>query len=681
MRTSGPIVSARHVSTVAALILVAAPLLMPSSRVDSAPPTAQRARAAEEFVDSIGVNVHLHYNDTVYNRYTDVIRPRLVELGVRHVRDGAYTYKGASAGTFYYQRLRDLGRLGIQSNLITAIDTPFSQRTDVDKLDDIQAWTGGAVETFEGANEPDINGGGDWAKKTRDLQGDLWRKVREDPELRRVGVIAPSPAFKPAALGDISAWTDFGNWHPYAGGNCPTCPDVYGQSYDTRVGRYRSPTADDPMVASETGYHNATTGQQDHPGVSERAAGKYIPRLLLEHFNREVVRTYLYELIDLRNDPDRRRRDVNFGLLRNDGSPKPAFVATRNLIGLLTDPGPAFTPSSLRFELAGETDKVHTTLLQKRDGAFWLALWQERRSYDTGQRANQPDALAARGDIDVPTQRVTVTTDDIMAQARLYRPGDDTRPQRDWTATRSFTIDVPDDVMLLELQPSIPEHADPTPLTPPPADTPPTIDVGGACGGVARGVFTDVPASHTFAEEIDCVYAWRLAQGTGSGHRYAPDRPVLRWQMAVFIERLAALDSDHNGATTPARYGDIATLSSEARDAIAHLTRLGVVNGTTGTTFAPFDRVTRAQLAAFLNRLRTVDGDTSSVDTDYFTDDDGSVHEQHINAVAGMGLVNGVGDRRYCPNAPVDRGQMAAMLSRFVQTRVDAGQLDVGQRR
>ena len=45
------------------------------------------AQSARAFGDSVGVNVHLLFEDTSYGRF-DVVRSRLRELGVRYVRDG-----------------------------------------------------------------------------------------------------------------------------------------------------------------------------------------------------------------------------------------------------------------------------------------------------------------------------------------------------------------------------------------------------------------------------------------------------------------------------------------------------------------------------------------------------------------------------------------------------------------
>ena len=48
------------------------------------------ALSADSFVDSIGVNVHLTYGGTPYERFEDLIKPKLKESGIRHIRDGAY---------------------------------------------------------------------------------------------------------------------------------------------------------------------------------------------------------------------------------------------------------------------------------------------------------------------------------------------------------------------------------------------------------------------------------------------------------------------------------------------------------------------------------------------------------------------------------------------------------------
>jgi hypothetical protein len=52
---------------------------------------AQPARAANAFGDFVGVNTHLGYSDTTYGDYEGFLKPRLLELGVRNIRDGTFS--------------------------------------------------------------------------------------------------------------------------------------------------------------------------------------------------------------------------------------------------------------------------------------------------------------------------------------------------------------------------------------------------------------------------------------------------------------------------------------------------------------------------------------------------------------------------------------------------------------
>jgi hypothetical protein len=65
-------------------------------------------------------------------------------------------------------------------------------------------------------------------------------------------------------------------------------------------------------------------------------------------------------------------------------------------------------------------------------------------------------------------------------------------------------------------------------------------------------------------------------------------------------------------------------------------------------------------MASFLVRAL----DLPSTNVDHFTDDNGSTHEDRINALAASGITHGCGTTTFCPNGGVTRGQMAAFLHR-----------------
>src|SRR5690606_10420923 len=73
-------------------------------------------------------------------------------------------------------------------------------------------------------------------------------------------------------------------------------------------------------------------------------------------------------------------------------------------------------------------------------------------------------------------------------------------------------------------------------------------------------------------------------------------------------------------------------------------------------------RVSRGQMAAFLVRALGLPAAANR-----FVDDDGSVFEGDIGALAAAGITRGCNppaNDEFCPDQPVSRGQMAAFLVR-----------------
>lgn len=86
-------------------------------------------------------------------------------------------------------------------------------------------------------------------------------------------------------------------------------------------------------------------------------------------------------------------------------------------------------------------------------------------------------------------------------------------------------------------------------------------------------------------------------------------------------------------------------------------------NPPTNDRYCPSDPVSRGEMAAFLTRALGLAGST----TDQFTDDENSVFENDINALAAAGITRGCNppdNDRFCPDGDVTRGQMAAFLVR-----------------
>jgi glucose/arabinose dehydrogenase len=163
--------------------------------------------------------------------------------------------------------------------------------------------------------------------------------------------------------------------------------------------------------------------------------------------------------------------------------------------------------------------------------------------------------------------------------------------------------------------------------------------------------FSDI-ASSSFLDAIHWLYYEGITGGCG-GTRYCPTSSVTRVQMAMFLDRAMDLP-----ATGTDYFTDDDGITGEA--SINSLAASGITGGCTATTFCPNNRVTREQMAMFLDRAL----DLPATGTDYFTDDEGKTGEAAINRMAAAGLTGGCSPTQYCPTASVTREQMAAFLRR-----------------
>jgi len=423
--------------------------------------SAEPARSADSFVDSVGVNVHMNYGDTVYRNHALLI-DELAKAGIRHVRDGLSWNTESAYATFNQLADRGIGVTFIMGD-------PSERRDTLDQLlTALRTRVRRAADAVEGPNEYSSSGDPDWAAHLRAYQQRLYSAVKGDPTLSQLPVIGPSLITWQdyAALGDMRSALDFGNKHPYPGGDIPEA------NLDSELSTAARESGDRPIWATESGYHNALATTGGHRPASEAAAATYLPRMYLEYFRRGIARTFAYELIDLWPNPAMNDQESHFGLLRNDYSEKPAYGRIANLTSILSDRGPAFSAQPLDLTIASGPTDLHRLLLEKRDGSYYLVLWRAERVWDPATR--QPVAAgAANVHVDLGSAAASG-----FQGAQLFDPAAGTTPRSTFASVQHFDVSVGPDPMIVKLVPGAPATMTPTPSTPPastpPASKPPT---------------------------------------------------------------------------------------------------------------------------------------------------------------------------------------------------------------
>ena len=193
------------------------------------------------------------------------------------------------------------------------------------------------------------------------------------------------------------------------------------------------------------------------------------------------------------------------------------------------------------------------------------------------------------------------------------------------------------------------------------------------CGAINRpsANFTDVQSSNVHARAVDCVKAIGVTSGLADG-TFNPSGTVTRAQMASFlaniVNRVLTLPP-----APDAGFPDVAPGSTHDAS-INRLTQLGIIRGDASGQFNPNRPVTRANLASFLVRTYDVLTDTSAPPSRrWFADTEGNTHVNAIDRARELGLVRGTSATTFAPNDPTRRDQMASLLARTADALVRDG--------
>ena len=170
--------------------------------------------------------------------------------------------------------------------------------------------------------------------------------------------------------------------------------------------------------------------------------------------------------------------------------------------------------------------------------------------------------------------------------------------------------------------------------------------------------FTDVP---TDAYYYDAV-AWAVKNGITSGTSdttFSPDASCTRAQMVTFLWR-AAGSPQANGINP---FTDVSP-SSYYYDAVLWAVEQGITSGTSATTFAPDDTVTRGQTVTFLHRAN---GSPVASGSSFVDVEDDAYYADAVRWAMNEGITNGTSATTFSPDISCTRAQIVTFMYRTTQ--------------
>lgn len=357
--------------------------------------TGIAAVRASDFLATIGVCAHVAQG-------VDAPKPAATAIayaGIRNMRDDANPATVPDWISMHQQ-------VGLR---VCMLPKNGDVATTISMAKQLQA--AGALLAVEGPNEPNnwpVTYQGQTSSSSTFLpvaqfQRDLYAAVHADPALSGIPVFASSESggAEPDNVGlqflaipngagtTMTAGTkyaDYANTHNYVSGHSNqlvdnVCYDAedptlngdwdglyveYGRTWHQGFAGYSN--ADLvmlPRVTTETGWTTAGAG-----AITPEQQARIFLNLYLEAFKRGWAYTFIYML---RDDPSQGA----FGLFDSSYQPKKSGTYLHNLTTILADPG-ARQPGLLNYTVATQPTTVHDLLMQKSDGTFELAIWDER---------------------------------------------------------------------------------------------------------------------------------------------------------------------------------------------------------------------------------------------------------------------------------------------------------------
>ena len=152
---------------------------------------------------------------------------------------------------------------------------------------------------------------------------------------------------------------------------------------------------------------------------------------------------------------------------------------------------------------------------------------------------------------------------------------------------------------------------------------------------------------------------------------FDPMGSVTRAEVATIFFRLLTDEARERFWCETNDYSDVAD-GSWYNNAVSTLSNMGILGGYEDGTFRPNASITRAEFTAMAMRFARDTLDGGSIFSDVTT---GDWFYAPVTSAADYGWINGYPDGTFRPNAPITRAEVAAVVNRMLQRQADEAYL------
>ena len=282
------------------------------------------------------------------------------------------------------------------------------------------------VASVEWPNEHDISKDPAWAPKLAAWGRDIYTKMKADPATRGIQVVGPwlVPRRPPARSATcLPTWMR---------ATCTrtrvSCPARRRERMTSERLRMASVSGSKPLVATEAEVHSVLSATGSLRGHG-RDRGGQLHRPSPSSSTSSAASSGRTSSSCRTTSATRPVSGVQLGLLRHDGTPRPAFTAVKNLMALVGTKGPSKL-ASLPYGISGDTSDLRHFAVAQADGSYLLFLWRTASVWnrDLKQRIAVP---AKRLSLSLPTASAAAVGTPLAGTA-MFPMAIDAASRRTW---------------------------------------------------------------------------------------------------------------------------------------------------------------------------------------------------------------------------------------------------------
>lgn len=341
-----------------------------------------------DFVDSIGVNIHMNFPGPIWGVWS-ILFAAMTYLGINNVRDAI---PGGGATAPYIDAMNNHNLKFTYQITGQNFNDPNAFAGPIGVLDTLRnAATSGGVRAIEGFNEPENwpvaynSGGTSSPQSTQNAMVAFYNAVRADTTLNGIPVLDLSTAYyyNTTLFQSIAGRADAQNQHVYPDLNL----NIASAFSSDQALQYNSTGL--PKYITEFGYFTATDTSGDvftdgvWTAVNNAEQGRRLITGLLDGWTLGYKRIFIYDLFDaFRSTAANDSLGLfNYGAGSSTtlGAPKASATNIQSLTTVLNDAGATaatFSPGSLQYSTnAVAGDK--TILMALSTGGFRIAVWND----------------------------------------------------------------------------------------------------------------------------------------------------------------------------------------------------------------------------------------------------------------------------------------------------------------